>query len=94
MSTLLSLRGVNKSFGAVHVLHDVDLRTVVGQDHAARAPIDRIAHRVEIADPLFRVLDVEQRPLPAARQHFQLRSAVIHHTVGGGARAGAGGAAG
>ena len=24
MSTLLSLRGVNKSFGAVHVLHDVD----------------------------------------------------------------------
>ena len=28
---VLSLRGVNKSFGAVHVLHDVDLETYAGQ---------------------------------------------------------------
>ena len=28
---VLSLRGVNKSFGAVHVLHDVDLETYTGQ---------------------------------------------------------------
>jgi D-xylose transport system ATP-binding protein len=31
MSSLLSLRGVNKSFGAVHVLHDVDLTVQPGR---------------------------------------------------------------
>ena len=31
MSSLLSLRGVNKSFGAVHVLHDVDFDVQAGR---------------------------------------------------------------
>ncbi len=31
MTPLLSLRGVNKSFGAVHVLHDVDFDVQAGR---------------------------------------------------------------
>ena len=36
MSALLSLRGVNKSFGAVHVLHDVDFDVQAGPRDRAR----------------------------------------------------------
>ncbi|GAC1327445.1 MAG: amino acid ABC transporter ATP-binding protein [Mycobacteriales bacterium] len=69
-SPLVALRGVNKSFGANHVLHDIDLSVergevvvVIGPSGSGKSTLCRCINRLETIDS--GSITIDGQPLPA-----------------------------
>ncbi|RKE21488.1 amino acid ABC transporter ATP-binding protein [Streptomyces sp. TLI_171] len=79
---LVSLRGVNKHFGALHVLQDIDLEiaqgevvVLIGPSGSGKSTLCRTINRLETIDS--GVIEVDGRPLPAeGRELARLRAQV------------------
>ncbi len=79
---LVSLRGVNKHFGALHVLQDIDLDiaqgevvVLIGPSGSGKSTLCRTINRLETIDS--GTIEVDGRPLPAeGRELARLRSQV------------------
>ncbi|GLW55935.1 amino acid ABC transporter ATP-binding protein [Kitasatospora phosalacinea] len=79
---LVSLRGVNKHFGALHVLQDIDLDiaqgevvVLIGPSGSGKSTLCRTINRLETIDS--GTIEVDGRPLPAeGRELARLRAQV------------------
>ncbi|WP_033213276.1 amino acid ABC transporter ATP-binding protein [Kitasatospora phosalacinea] len=79
---LVSLRGVNKHFGALHVLQDIDLEiahgevvVLIGPSGSGKSTLCRTINRLETIDS--GTIEVDGRPLPAeGRELARLRAQV------------------
>ncbi|MFJ5234340.1 amino acid ABC transporter ATP-binding protein [Kitasatospora sp. NPDC088391] len=79
---LVSLRGVNKHFGALHVLQDIDLEiaqgevvVLIGPSGSGKSTLCRTINRLETIDS--GAIEVDGRPLPAeGRELARLRAQV------------------
>ncbi|MEU5384903.1 amino acid ABC transporter ATP-binding protein [Kitasatospora cineracea] len=79
---MVSLRGVNKHFGALHVLQDIDLDiaqgevvVLIGPSGSGKSTLCRTINRLETIDS--GTIEVDGRPLPAeGRELARLRSQV------------------
>ncbi|MEU3495835.1 amino acid ABC transporter ATP-binding protein [Kitasatospora cineracea] len=79
---MVSLRGVNKHFGALHVLQDIDLEiaqgevvVLIGPSGSGKSTLCRTINRLETIDS--GTIEVDGRPLPAeGRELARLRSQV------------------
>nr|WP_180290838.1 amino acid ABC transporter ATP-binding protein [Streptomyces sp. TLI_171] len=79
---MVSLRGVNKHFGALHVLQDIDLEiaqgevvVLIGPSGSGKSTLCRTINRLETIDS--GVIEVDGRPLPAeGRELARLRAQV------------------
>ena len=79
---LISIRGVNKNFGALHVLRDIDLDidrgqvvVVIGPSGSGKSTLCRVINRLETVDSGTISIDGEQLPVEG-RKLAQLRSDV------------------
>nr|WP_209439441.1 amino acid ABC transporter ATP-binding protein [Kitasatospora phosalacinea] len=79
---MVSLRGVNKHFGALHVLQDIDLEiahgevvVLIGPSGSGKSTLCRTINRLETIDS--GTIEVDGRPLPAeGRELARLRAQV------------------
>ncbi|WP_100840411.1 amino acid ABC transporter ATP-binding protein [Kitasatospora fiedleri] len=79
---LVALRGVNKHFGALHVLQDIDLEiaqgevvVLIGPSGSGKSTLCRTINRLETIDS--GTIEVDGRPLPAeGRELARLRAQV------------------
>ncbi len=79
---MISIRGVNKNFGALHVLRDIDLDidrgqvvVVIGPSGSGKSTLCRVINRLETVDSGTISIDGEQLPVEG-RKLAQLRSDV------------------
>ncbi|MBJ7393001.1 MAG: amino acid ABC transporter ATP-binding protein, partial [Chthoniobacterales bacterium] len=79
---MISIRGVNKNFGALHVLRDINLDidpgqvvVVIGPSGSGKSTLCRVINRLETVDSGTIAIDGEQLPVEG-RKLAQLRSDV------------------